>query len=148
MARSTAFNTIVAANITGEAAHRRATLIGEVHRALASLGRSTQVEEPLMPAVAIRRSVQPDHVVCLECGYHSAAKCYCGFYPGGLLYQGTPASFRLKTARSTISRERKPRTGSIGKFRSRHLSRQQASRAFRKHLVILLQPRNGSIDKF
>ena len=31
---------------------------------------------------------------------------------------------------------------------SRHLSRQQASRAFRKHLVILLQPRNGSIDKF
>ena len=31
-------------------------LIGEVHRALAILGRSTQVEEPLMPAVAIRRS--------------------------------------------------------------------------------------------
>jgi predicted transcriptional regulator len=48
-----------------------AGLIGEVHRALASLGRSTQVEEPLMPAVAIRRSVQPDHVVCLECGYHA-----------------------------------------------------------------------------
>jgi hypothetical protein len=29
-----------------------------------------------------------------------------------------------------------------------HLFRQPASPAFRKHLVILLQPRNGSIDKF
>jgi predicted transcriptional regulator len=48
-----------------------AGLIGEVHRALASLGRSTPVEEPLMPAVPIRRSVQPDHVVCLECRYHA-----------------------------------------------------------------------------
>ena len=42
--------------------------------------------------------------------------------------EGTPASFRLKTARSTISRERKPRNGSIGKFRSRHLSRRQRGR--------------------
>ena len=48
-----------------------AGLIGEVHRALASLGRAPPVQEPLMPAVPIRRSVQQDHVVCLECGYRA-----------------------------------------------------------------------------
>jgi predicted transcriptional regulator len=48
-----------------------AGLIGEVHRALASLGRAPPVQEPLMPAVPIRRSVQQDYVVCLKCGYHA-----------------------------------------------------------------------------
>ena len=48
-----------------------AGLIGEVHRAFASLGRAPPVQEPLMPAVPIRRSVQQDHVVCLECGYRA-----------------------------------------------------------------------------
>ena len=46
-------------------------LIVEVHRTLASLGRPTPVEETPLPAVPIRRSVQPDHVVCLECGYRA-----------------------------------------------------------------------------
>jgi predicted transcriptional regulator len=45
-----------------------AGLIVEVHRALASLGR---VQEPAKPAVPIRRSVQQDYVVCLECGFRA-----------------------------------------------------------------------------
>ena len=49
-----------------------AGLIGEVHRALASLGRAPPVQDPLMPAVPIRLSVQQDHVVCLECGTTSS----------------------------------------------------------------------------
>jgi predicted transcriptional regulator len=46
-------------------------LIAEVHRALASPGHAPPVQEPLMPAVSVRRSVQQDYVVCLECGYHA-----------------------------------------------------------------------------
>ena len=45
------------------------TLIGEVHRALAGLGRATPVQLPPKPVVPLRRSVQQDYVVCLECGY-------------------------------------------------------------------------------
>jgi predicted transcriptional regulator len=48
-----------------------ASLIVEVHRALAGLGRAPPVQEPSTPAVPIRRSVQQDYVVCLECGYRS-----------------------------------------------------------------------------
>ena len=48
-------------------------LIATVHRTLSGLGTntpaSTTVPEKLTPAVPIRRSVQPDHVVCLECGF-------------------------------------------------------------------------------
>ena len=45
------------------------TLIVVVHRALAGLGRAPPIqEEPRQPAVPIRRSVQQDYVVCLECG--------------------------------------------------------------------------------
>ena len=53
-------------------ADQLAGLIATVHRALAGLGRAAPpLEEPLKPAVTIRRSVQPDYVVCLECGYHA-----------------------------------------------------------------------------
>ena len=45
------------------------TLIAEVHRALAGLGRATPVQQPPKPVVPVRRSVQQDYVVCLECGY-------------------------------------------------------------------------------
>ena len=45
-----------------------AGLIVEVHRTLAGLGR---VEEPPQPAVPIRRSVQQDYIVCLECGHRA-----------------------------------------------------------------------------
>src|SRR5271168_2358836 len=46
-----------------------AGLIATVHRTLNGLGESAPVPGPLEPAVPIRRSVQRDHVVCLECGY-------------------------------------------------------------------------------
>jgi predicted transcriptional regulator len=48
-----------------------AGLIVEVHRALASLGRPTPVQEPSKPAVPIGRSVQQDYVICLECGFRA-----------------------------------------------------------------------------
>ena len=48
-----------------------AGLIVEVHRALASLGRVTPVQEPAKPAVPVRRSLQQDYIVCLECGFHA-----------------------------------------------------------------------------
>jgi predicted transcriptional regulator len=47
-----------------------AGLIAEVHRSLSGLGQSAPASAPV-PAVPIRRSVQRDHVVCLECGYHA-----------------------------------------------------------------------------
>jgi predicted transcriptional regulator len=46
-------------------------LISTVHRALSGLGKSAARPAPLVPAVSIRRSVQRDHVVCLECGFLS-----------------------------------------------------------------------------
>jgi predicted transcriptional regulator len=48
-------------------------LIASVHRTLSGLGpnapAATPEAEKLTPAVSIRRSVQPDYVVCLECGF-------------------------------------------------------------------------------
>ena len=46
-----------------------AHLIATVHRSLSSLGESAPAPVALVPAVPIRRSVQRDHVVCLECGF-------------------------------------------------------------------------------
>src|SRR5215471_18887718 len=48
-------------------------LIVVVHRALAGLGWAQPVQEPPQPAVPIRRSVQQDYVVCLECGFRAQA---------------------------------------------------------------------------
>jgi predicted transcriptional regulator len=44
-------------------------LINDVHRALANAGQPTA---PLRgePAVSVRQSKKPDHLVCLECGKH------------------------------------------------------------------------------
>ncbi len=45
------------------------SLIANVYGALAGLGSEADAEEtPPEPAVSIRSSVKPDHVVCLECG--------------------------------------------------------------------------------
>lgn len=53
-------------------ADQLAELIAEVHRAFATLGRGTPLaQEPPKPAVPIRRSVERDHIVCLECGYRA-----------------------------------------------------------------------------
>ena len=48
-----------------------AGLIATVHRTLSGLGTNTPVPatEALTPAVSIRRSVQHEQVVCLECGF-------------------------------------------------------------------------------
>lgn len=43
-------------------------LIARVHGALAGLGVEPETEPDLKPAVSIRASVKPDHVVCLEDG--------------------------------------------------------------------------------
>ncbi|HEY3794703.1 MAG TPA: MucR family transcriptional regulator [Bradyrhizobium sp.] len=47
------------------------SLIASVHRTLSGLGNRAPVPPPgpLAPAVPIRRSVRPDYVVCLECGF-------------------------------------------------------------------------------
>jgi predicted transcriptional regulator len=48
-------------------------LIATVHHTLSDLGKTPSATAPavekLTPAVPIRRSVQPDYVVCLECGF-------------------------------------------------------------------------------
>lgn len=44
-------------------------LITSVHRALAQLGTPDQPDEVLVPAVSVRRSVNHNEVVCMECGY-------------------------------------------------------------------------------
>ena len=48
-------------------------LIATVQRTLSSLGANAPapVAEVLKPAVPIRRSVQPEYVVCLECGFRA-----------------------------------------------------------------------------
>ena len=47
------------------------TLISSVHQSLTSLGKPQEQAEPvadLKPAVPIKKSVQPDYIVCLEDG--------------------------------------------------------------------------------
>jgi predicted transcriptional regulator len=44
-------------------------LINSVHRSINSLGKPTEPQGVLTPAVPIRRSVQRDAVICLECGW-------------------------------------------------------------------------------
>ena len=54
------------------ASDQLATLISTVHRALLGLGKpAAETETERTPAVPIRRSVHPDYVVCLECGWRS-----------------------------------------------------------------------------
>lgn len=43
-------------------------LIANVHAALSGLGQAAAIEEKAVPAVSIRASLKPDHIVCLECG--------------------------------------------------------------------------------
>src|SRR5580698_10484766 len=46
-----------------------AGLINSVQLTLAGLGNKVVEEPPRVPAVSIRRSVQADYIICLECGY-------------------------------------------------------------------------------
>jgi predicted transcriptional regulator len=44
-------------------------LINAVHSTLTSLGKNVADEPPRVPAVSVRRSVRPDHIICIECGH-------------------------------------------------------------------------------
>ncbi|HTQ32552.1 MAG TPA: MucR family transcriptional regulator [Stellaceae bacterium] len=44
-------------------------LIASVHRTIASLGQPVEAPAAPMPAVPVRRSVQRDVVICLDCGW-------------------------------------------------------------------------------
>jgi predicted transcriptional regulator len=46
-------------------------VIAMVYQTLSGLGTNTPAAERLTPAVPIRRSVRPDYVVCLECGFRA-----------------------------------------------------------------------------
>src|ERR1700746_975387 len=51
------------------AAGQLSDLITTVQRALGGLGQPNHPEELRTPAVSVRRSVQQDYVVCLDCGH-------------------------------------------------------------------------------
>jgi predicted transcriptional regulator len=61
---------IVAAHVSNNsvAISDLAILINNVHAALSNLGEKPVEEEKPVPAVSIRASVKPDHIVCLEDG--------------------------------------------------------------------------------
>src|SRR5215211_787846 len=46
-----------------------AALINSVYSTLSGLGNEVVEEPPRLPAVSVRRSVHPDYIVCIECGY-------------------------------------------------------------------------------
>jgi predicted transcriptional regulator len=66
---------LVAKIVRGYVAHNRIDpgelggLMSSVHRALSDLGVPALPREPRAPAVSVRRSVQRDAVICLECGW-------------------------------------------------------------------------------
>ena len=46
-----------------------AGLINAVHTTLIGLGNEVVEERPRVPAVSVRRSLGPDHIICIDCGY-------------------------------------------------------------------------------
>jgi predicted transcriptional regulator len=46
-----------------------AGLINSVHSTLSGLGNQVVEEPPRVPAVSVRRSIRPDHIICIDCGY-------------------------------------------------------------------------------
>src|SRR5579872_4058026 len=44
-------------------------LIASVHRTISGLGQAAEAPAALTPAVPVRRSVQRDMVICLDCGW-------------------------------------------------------------------------------
>ncbi|HEX5318027.1 MAG TPA: MucR family transcriptional regulator [Stellaceae bacterium] len=44
-------------------------LIASVHRSIGTLGKSVEAPSAPIPAVPVRRSVQKDAVICLDCGW-------------------------------------------------------------------------------
>ena len=68
-------------------------VIASVHGALTGLGKPVEAEPPVLePAVSIRASVKPDHIVCLEDGKKlKMLKRHLMTY-----HQMTPADYRAK----------------------------------------------------
>jgi predicted transcriptional regulator len=46
-----------------------AGLINSVHSTLSGLGSEVVEEPPHVPAVSVRRSIRPDYIICIDCGY-------------------------------------------------------------------------------
>lgn len=86
---------IVAAHVSNNsvAINDLPVLIANVHKALTELGAAqTAVEEKPVPAVSIRASIKPDHIVCLEDGKKlKMLKRHLMTH-----YQMTPADYRAK----------------------------------------------------
>jgi predicted transcriptional regulator len=65
--------TIVAANLGNHsvAATEIPALIGSVHLALSTVGKLTESIAPAKrtPAISVRKSIQPNAIICPECGY-------------------------------------------------------------------------------
>jgi predicted transcriptional regulator len=61
---------IVSAHVSNNAigAETLPTLIQDVYRTLAGVGREQVVPDKQSPAVPVRKSIFPDHIVCLEDG--------------------------------------------------------------------------------
>ena len=61
---------IVSAHVSNNSVHSDAlpALIHDVYRTLFDVGREAESSDRLQPAVAVRKSVFPDHIVCLEDG--------------------------------------------------------------------------------
>ncbi len=76
-------------------------LIAVVHQTLSGLGSNATMAAPipekLTPAVPIRRSVQPEHVVCLECGFRAITLRRHLRVAHGL----TPAAYRVRWTLAT-----------------------------------------------
>src|SRR6266576_5524867 len=47
------------------------SLIASVHSTLSDLGNEIVEEPPRVPVVSVRRSVRPDYIICIDCGYKS-----------------------------------------------------------------------------
>ena len=67
-------------------------LISDVYRALTDVGRASNAAASAEPAVPVKRSVTPGHLICLECGKHfSMLKRHLRTD-----HQLTPEQYRLK----------------------------------------------------
>ena len=86
---------IVSAHVANNsvAANDMPALIAQVHDALAGLGKPVEEVAPVKePAVSIRASIKPDHIVCLEDGKKlKMLKRHLMTH-----YQMTPADYRTK----------------------------------------------------
>jgi predicted transcriptional regulator len=67
-------------------------LIGDVYQALATIGQASDEPIKVEPAVAVKKSVLGDHIVCLDCG--ASLKMLKRHLAGD--HQMTPREYRAK----------------------------------------------------